>query len=93
MLNSLVLSVVLVSFANCNIKSSPHVSVEETFRTCLITQPSLNHCIGVGALSKLQSLDSDPQFDLIDGLTLTRNEQEYRLQDFNFAERDPSDFR
>jgi hypothetical protein len=88
--SSLLLVFVLVSVCN----SVNHPSVEESFRQCLIAQPSatFGHCFGVGAISKLQSLDVDHEFDLIDGVTLSRSQQEYR-EAYNFAERDPADFR
>lgn len=77
----------------CN--SVNHPSIEDSFRQCLISQPSvtLGHCLGVGAISRLQSLDSHQEFNLIDGFTLSRDGQEYREASYNFAERDPSDFR
>ena len=89
--SSLVLPLLLIS-VTCN--SVNHPSVEESFRQCLLTQPSvtLGYCFGVGAISKLRSLDSDPEFDLIDGVTLSRSQQEYR-EAYNFDERDPADFR
>nr|XP_023020862.1 uncharacterized protein LOC111509367 [Leptinotarsa decemlineata] len=69
-------------------------SIGDTFRQCLISQApgNLGHCLGVGAITQLQSLDSSPEFDLVDGLTLTRDAQEYR-DVHNFAEGDPSSLR
>ncbi|XP_044271479.1 uncharacterized protein LOC123015670 [Tribolium madens] len=88
--SSIILFFIIISVA-CN--SVNHPSIEESFKQCLVSQPSvsLGHCFGVGAISKLRSLDSDQEFDLIDGVTLSRN-QEYR-ETYNFADRDPGDFR
>lgn len=88
---SIFLSLVIIS-AVCN-NSVNHPSIEESFKQCLVSQPSvtLGYCFGVGAISKLRSLDSDHEFDLTDGVTLSRNQQEYR-ETYNFADRDPSDF-
>ncbi|XP_050304678.1 uncharacterized protein LOC126742150 [Anthonomus grandis grandis] len=83
--------------ATPSLLSSP--SIEETFKQCLISyQPSnnLQRCLGVGAITKLQSLDSSPEFDLIDGLTISRStaaSQEFREEVYNYADQDPSDFR
>ncbi|XP_050510366.1 uncharacterized protein LOC114324600 isoform X1 [Diabrotica virgifera virgifera] len=66
-----------------------------SFRQCLISQTpaNLGHCLGVEAITRLQSLDNSPEFDLVDGLTLSRDaRQEYR-DGHNFAEGDPSSFR
>ena len=69
-------------------------TIEDTFRQCLITRPqvTMGYCMGVGAISKLQSLDSDPEFDIVDGVTLTRDSQQLR-EAYNFVDRDPSDFK
>ncbi|RZB40380.1 hypothetical protein BDFB_003543 [Asbolus verrucosus] len=88
------LLVILFFLIAVKCSSVNHPSIEDSFRQCLITQPSvtLGHCLGVGAISKLQSLDSHQEFDLIDGVTLSRGQQEYR-EAYNFADTDPADFR
>lgn len=72
----------------------PNSSLEETFRYCLLSQSrnALGHCFGVGAMNKLQSLDNSPEFDLVDGVTLTKDAREFR-EAYNFAEGDPSSLR
>lgn len=72
----------------------PNNSLEDTFRYCLLSQAkgTLGHCFGVGAINKLQSLENSPEFDLVDGVTLTRDAREFR-EVYNFAEGDPTNFR
>lgn len=69
-------------------------SLEESFRQCLVSRPAngFGYCMGVGAITKLQNMDGDPEFDLVDGITLTRDQQQFR-EVHNFADTDPSDFR
>lgn len=65
----------------------------ETFKQCLISTPiSFGHCLGVGALSKLQSIDNNPEFNVVDGVSFTKDEQQVR-ESYNFMDRDPGDFR
>lgn len=75
----------------------PSPGFEDTFKQCIAAQQpdnDLKRCVGFGAISRLQSLDSSPAFDLLDGLTLSRDiTQEYREGAYNFADLDPSDFR
>lgn len=70
---------------------------EDTFKQCIAAQQpenDLKRCVGFGAITRLQSLDSSPAFDLLDGLTLSREiTQEYREGAYNFADLDPSNFR
>ncbi|XP_066145936.1 uncharacterized protein Osi10a [Euwallacea fornicatus] len=70
---------------------------EDTFKQCIVghkPQNDFKKCFGFGAISRLQVLDSNPQFDIIDGLTMSRDmSQEYREGAYNFADQDPSDFR
>lgn len=68
-------------------------SISDTFKQCLISQPtgSLTQCIGMTAISKLQSVDNQPEFDVVDGFTLVKdNNQEYRDAP---SYGDPTDFR
>ncbi|KAL3268025.1 hypothetical protein HHI36_007158 [Cryptolaemus montrouzieri] len=71
-------------------------SVEHTFRQCLISTSvatgGVGHCLGMGLINKLQSWDSEPEFDLVDGVTLTKDPKEYR-ESFSFSDSDPSSFR
>lgn len=69
-------------------------TTEDPFRQCLLsnTHGTLGYCLAVGAMSKLQRLDADPEFDVMDGVTFERDEKEYR-EGFNFIEGDPADFR
>lgn len=69
-------------------------STEDTFRQCLITRPSatLGYCLGAGAISTLQNWDNDSKFDIVDGVSFTRDEQQYR-EAYNYVDRDPSDLR
>ncbi|KAK4875563.1 hypothetical protein RN001_011985 [Aquatica leii] len=65
----------------------------DSFNQCLIETPtSLGYCLGVGALSKLQSIDNDPEYDFVDGVTFARDEQQVR-ENYNFLDRNPADFR
>lgn len=81
----------VIKNSGCTVTKS---TSEETFKQCLVSQPSasLGYCLGVGAISKLQTWDNDPQFDVIDGVTFSRDDQQYR-EAYNFIDRDPSDFR
>ncbi|CAG9860650.1 unnamed protein product [Phyllotreta striolata] len=71
-----------------------NASIDDTFRQCLLSQmpANLGHCLGVGAIDRLQSLDNSPEFELVDGLMLTRDVQEFR-DAYNFQDRDPSNLR
>lgn len=84
----------LLFFANLSESVTPNSSLEETFRYCLLSQSrgTLGHCFGVGAMNKLQSLDNSPEFDLVDGVTLTKDAREFR-EAYNFAEGDPTSLR
>lgn len=68
---------------------------DDPFRQCLISTPgtSFSYCLGVGAISKLRSLDADPEFDIVDGVTFARDEQQQPREGYNFVDRDPGDFR
>lgn len=83
-----------MTFANFSAAVIPNSSLEDTFRYCLLSQSqsTLGHCFGVGAMNKLQSLENSPEFDLVDGVTLTRDAREFR-EAYNFADGDPSSFR
>lgn len=64
-----------------------------SFEQCLLSQPSsFATCFGVGALSQLQSIDNDPAYDIVDGVTFYRDEQQPRDTSI-FLERDPGNFR
>ncbi|KAF5290245.1 hypothetical protein FQA39_LY14799 [Lamprigera yunnana] len=64
----------------------------DSFNKCLISTPSsLGYCLGIGTLSQLQSIDSNPEFDIADGVTFARDEQV--RENHNFLDRDPVDFR
>lgn len=64
-----------------------------SFEQCLVSKPgSFGTCLGVGALSQLQSIDEDPAYSVVDGITLLRDEQLPRNFG-NFLERDPTNFR
>lgn len=64
-----------------------------SFEQCLVSQPgALGTCLGVGALSKLQSIDDDPAYNVLDGITLLRNEHLPRSAG-SFLDRDPTNFR
>ncbi|XP_044755176.1 uncharacterized protein LOC123314122 [Coccinella septempunctata] len=80
--------------AKCTVVTSP--SVEHTFRQCILSTPagagSMGQCLGMGVLSKLQNWDNEPEFDLVDGVTLTRDPKEFR-EAHSFADTDPSSFR
>lgn len=67
---------------------------EDKFKQCLLTRPSgsLGYCLGVGAISKLENWDNNPEFDIVDGVTFTKDEQQYR-EAYNYIDRDPSDLR
>nr|CAI5869980.1 unnamed protein product [Callosobruchus analis] len=74
----------------------PPEAFADTFRQCLVSQSTggLGQCLGIGAIKRLQRLDSSPEFDLIDGVTLIKNGQEYRdLPAYNFGGSDPSSLR
>lgn len=69
---------------------------ESPFAYCLRTGQagSVMACAGLAALNKLQSIQNDPSFNLVDGVTLLKDEHLTRGIDGNpFAGRDPSDFR
>lgn len=85
-------SLVLVVMVRCTMVNPPGLG--EEFRQCALTQPqTLGTCIGVGAISRLQYLDNNPEFELVDGVTLMRNnDQEYR-EEFSAPAADPSSFR
>lgn len=89
------LLLVSVALSSATLMSTPGLG--ETFRQCLISyqvQNGLGRCFGVGAITRLQALDSNPEFDFVDGLTLSRDMTlEYRDNSYNYAEQDPSDFR
>lgn len=72
-----------------------NASPENAFKECLVSQSSgsLGYCIGYGALAKLRSFDTSPEFDLVDGLTFTRDEKMYRDGYSVVSESDPGDFR
>ncbi|XP_045475006.1 uncharacterized protein LOC123680927 [Harmonia axyridis] len=84
----------LVFCAECTLVPQP--SVEETFRQCLLATPvgsgSMGQCLGVGVLGRLQSLDNEPEFDLVDGVTLTKDPKDYR-EAYSLADSDPSSLR
>lgn len=69
-------------------------SAKESFKDCLIAKPteSLGYCLGVGALTELQILENDPEFSVVDGVTLFKDEQQYR-DAYNFVESDPGNWR
>ncbi|XP_057652266.1 uncharacterized protein LOC130891493 [Diorhabda carinulata] len=69
--------------------------IVDSFRQCLISQTpgNLGHCLGVEAVTKLQSLDNSPEFDLVDGLTLSRDARQEFRDGYNFQEEDPTNFR
>lgn len=72
-------------------------TTDDPFRQCLISTPggttSLSYCLGVGAISKLRSLDADREFDIVDGVTFAKDEQQQPREDYNFVDKDPGDFR
>lgn len=70
-------------------------ATDDPFRQCLISTPgtSLGYCIGVGAISKLRSLDADQEFDIVDGVTFAKDEQQQPREGYNFVDRDPGDYR
>ncbi|KAL1494625.1 hypothetical protein ABEB36_010195 [Hypothenemus hampei] len=71
--------------------------IGDTFRQCLAAyhpQNDLRRCFGIGTISRLQILDSSPEFDIIDGLTFSKDPtQELREDSYNYAEQNPADFR
>lgn len=69
-------------------------SSEDAFRRCLVGTPqgSLGYCLGVGAVEKLRGMDADPDFDVVDGVTFARNEEQFR-EGAGFVDLDPGDFR
>lgn len=66
----------------------------ESFKECLIAKPSesLGYCLGVGTISELQTLENDPEFSIVDGVKLYKDEQQYR-ESYNFVESDPGNLR
>ncbi|XP_030768094.1 uncharacterized protein LOC115891693 [Sitophilus oryzae] len=91
----LLLSTLLVGTSTLSMPGQSTLS--DTFKQCLISyQPSsdLGKCVGLTAISRLQTIDSNPEFDLVDGLTFSRDAtQEYRDGTYNYADQDPSDLR
>lgn len=87
-----VFSVVLVAVVGAMVKTS---MTEDPFRQCLLSNShgSLGYCLGVGAMSKLERVDADAEFDMVDGLTFERDENKELREGVNFIERDPADFR
>ncbi|XP_031349245.1 uncharacterized protein LOC116175309 [Photinus pyralis] len=70
-----------------------YAALLDSFNQCLISTPtSFGYCLGIGALSKLQSIDNNPEYDVVDGVTFAKDEQEVR-ESYNFLNRDPGDFR
>ncbi|KAK5644798.1 hypothetical protein RI129_006098 [Pyrocoelia pectoralis] len=70
-----------------------YAALLDSFNQCLISTPtSFGYCLGIGALSKLQSIDNNPEFDVVDGVTFAKDEQEVR-ENSNFLNRDPGDLR
>lgn len=94
-LNRSLLLLIAISLSTATVVSSP--SLEDTFKQCLVSyqpQNDLRRCFGVSTISRLQSLDANPEFDLVDGLTLSRDStQEFRESSYNYGDRDPSEFR
>lgn len=70
-------------------------ATDDPFKQCLISTPgtSLGYCLGVGAISTLRSLDADPEFDIVDGVTFAKDEQQQPREGYNFVDRDPGDYR
>lgn len=70
---------------------------ESTFTECLRTgqAQSVMACAGLTALNKLQSLQSEQSYTLVDGFTLINdiNNNEQHTRGIPILERDPSDFR
>ncbi|CAH0555723.1 unnamed protein product [Brassicogethes aeneus] len=91
---SLCVCLFLLVSVQCSLSPADSAGLGGTFRDCLVSQPqSLGQCMAVGAISRLQDLDANPEFDLVDGVTLVKdNTQEYR-EDYNFAGTDTSSFR
>lgn len=64
-----------------------------SFEQCLLSKPnSFGTCLGIGALSKLQSIDDDPAYNIVDGVIFLRDEHQPRDAGY-FLEQDPSNFR
>lgn len=55
-------------------------------------QGSLGYCLGVGAVEKLRGMDADPEFDVVDGVTFCKDEEEFR-EGTGFVDASPGDFR
>ncbi|XP_044727546.1 uncharacterized protein LOC123291247 [Chrysoperla carnea] len=71
---------------------------ESTFTECLRTgqAQSVMACAGLTALNKLQSLQSEQSYTLVDGFTLINdinNNEQQHTRGIPILERDPSDFR
>lgn len=81
-------------FATCSETVIPNTSLEDAFRYCLISQSqsTLGQCFGVGVINKLQSFENSPEFDLVDGVTLTRDAREFR-EEYRFDDGDPTSLR
>lgn len=88
---SYVLVLALMGHIKCTVVPP---SAGDSFKQCLITMPSgsFGYCLGVGAISKLRNWDDSPEFDIVDGLTLSRDGKQYR-EEYNYVERDPNDLR
>lgn len=84
-------SLVLVIAVRAMVKTS---TMEDPFRQCLLSNShgTLGDCLAVGAMSRLQRFDAEPEFDLMDGVTFERDEKEFR-EGFHFIEGAPADFR
>ncbi|KAK9879995.1 hypothetical protein WA026_008508 [Henosepilachna vigintioctopunctata] len=80
--------------AKCTIVNSP--SMQSSFRQCLVTSSigsgDVGQCLGTELINKLQNWDSEPEFDFVDGVTLSRDPKEYR-EAFNFVDSDTPSFR
>lgn len=70
-----------------NISPNPMYSFDQ----CIVSKSALGYCVGASALNKLQSIDNDPAYDVVDGLSFIRDEQRPRTLN-NFLERDPGDY-
>ncbi|XP_060529376.1 uncharacterized protein LOC132703877 [Cylas formicarius] len=87
------LFILWMNFVKASIVNTP--SLQESFKQCLVSQPqsTIGYCFGMGAINRLQTWDSNPEFDVIDGVTLTKDlTQEFR-DVYNYADQDPSNFR
>nr|XP_022918509.1 uncharacterized protein LOC111427546 [Onthophagus taurus] len=66
----------------------------ESFKHCLISKPneSFGYCLGVGALTKLQTLENNLEFEVTEDLKFTKDDQQYR-EAYNFVDSNPGSFR